>query len=59
MMMEVSVTGRRLSDGKDYELNLKMDAADERQVEDRLEREYDWEDAATRNIQVRAADFSH
>lgn len=52
MSFSVNVTGRRLSDGQEYELNLKVEANQEDDVLDHIEQHYDWSDAAIRNVQI-------
>lgn len=50
MVFEVKAYGRRLSDGQAYELRVHVDAADEKAALDAVESDYDWDDAATRNL---------
>ena len=52
MTYQVTVTGRRMSDGKNFELKFKAEASSEAGARDAAARDYDWEDAATRNVVV-------
>ena len=52
MTFSVQVTGRRLSDGQSYALNLQLDASQESDVFDHLEQTYDWSDAALRDVRI-------
>ena len=52
MTYQVTMTGRRLSDGKKFELKFKVEAASEASALDAAVQSYDWEDAATRNVLV-------
>lgn len=53
MRFSVHVTGRRMSDGQNYDLVLQMDAMNESDIIDHLDQAYDWADAATRDIRVK------
>ncbi len=51
MTFRVTAQGRRLSDGQDYVLTIEVETEDPKKAEELLE-EFDWEDAATRTVQV-------
>lgn len=53
MLYDVKVTGRRLSDNRDYELRTQAVAKNPEEAEETVLRDHDWEDAATRNIVVK------
>lgn len=52
MTFSVQVTGRRLSDGQSYALNLELNASQESEVLEHLEQTYDWSDAALRDVRI-------
>lgn len=52
MMFVITITGRRFSDGGEYALKAEIEASTEQEALARLEQDYDWDDAATRVIQV-------
>jgi hypothetical protein len=52
MRFSVHVTGRRMSDGRDYDLMLQLDAFSEAEVVEHLDHAYDWTDAASRDIHI-------
>lgn len=52
MLFQVNVTGRRISDNREYQLEVTREAPNKEAVIEAVDRDYDWEDAATRNILV-------
>lgn len=52
MRFSVHVTGRRMSDGQNYDLMLQLEALNESDVVEHLEQAYDWTDAASRDINI-------
>lgn len=52
MSFQVVVTGRRISDNNNYELSVTSEASCPKQAEDEVLKAYDFEDAATLNVQV-------
>ena len=53
MLFEVKAHGRRLSDGGAYELRVQVQARDACEAARSIE-SYDWDDAATRQVEVRS-----
>ena len=51
MVFEVKASGRKLSDGQPYELQVEVAANDAREAEESIE-DFDWADAAPRHVQV-------
>jgi hypothetical protein len=54
MTFSVHVTGRRLSDGQNYQMQLHLDANQESDVLEYLDQAYDWSDAALRDVHIQA-----
>lgn len=54
MTFSVQVTGRRLSDGQNYEMQLQLEAKQESEVVEYLDQQYDWSDAALRDVRIEA-----
>lgn len=50
MIFALTVTGRRLSDNREYELKVRKNASSEKEAIDSLDQDFDWEDAATRAV---------
>lgn len=56
MTFDVTVTGRRMSDNGEYQMQMACNLPSESDVREHVERDYDWDDAATRNIVIRPKD---
>lgn len=52
MLFSVHVTGRKMSDGQNYDLVLQLEASNEADIVEHLEQTYDWTDAASRNVYI-------